>query len=99
MDEVGGQDVSNGAISMRASSGMRGCHRKRGCAFFRPRIFHSPTWTVRLADERPCFSLALAVILRVIYSLLDVRTRVEGCSCVNCRVHEQSVLPQLFGTT
>ena len=33
MDKVGGQDVRNGAISIRASSGMRGCHRKRGCVF------------------------------------------------------------------
>ena len=42
MDEVGGQDVSNGAISMRASSGMRGCHRKRVCVFFQAEDISHP---------------------------------------------------------
>ena len=82
MDRVGGQDVRNGAISIGAVSGMPRCCCKRVC-FFQAEDSSQPHRCRGNTDEVPCFCTALAGSIRVIYSLLDVRTAEEGCSCVN----------------
>ena len=83
INRVGGQDVINGAISIRAGSGMPRCCCQRVCVCFQAVDISQPHRCHSNTDERPCYFTALAGSIRVIYSLLDVRTAEEGCSCVN----------------
>ena len=83
MYRYSGQDVRNGAISIRVGSGMSRCCCKRVCVFFSGgRIFHSNKHRCHSnTDEVPSYFHALAGSIRVMYSLLDVRTAEEGGSC------------------
>ena len=91
IDSLGSQDVINGAVSIRACSGMPRCCCKRLLCFPRPLIFHSNT-DVSATHDVPCLCAALAGSIQVIHSLLGVRKAEDGCSCVNWGGHEQSVL-------
>ena len=83
MDRVGAQDVRNGAISIRAGSGMPRCCCMRVFLFFLAEDISQQHRCQSNTDEVPWYFLALVGSIRVIYSLLDVRPAEEGCSCVN----------------